>query len=291
MIINHKHLIKIQNLILLIYNFLNFLFDFKKNKIRVLVYHHIEKDNHNLFLRQLYYLKKQWKFITPKQFEEHISGKINLLGKNILLTFDDGFDSNLIIAKKILKKFNIKSIFFIPSDFVNIKSIKESRLFIKKNILDQDLPSDFNTVKNMSIHNLKTLMQDGHIIGAHTKTHANLGIIRDKKKLNDEMINSVKGLEKKLNTTIKHFAFTYGNYESMSEQSLKIAFQQYNYVYSGLRGNNYKNIKNQIIKRDAVYLKNGNELLSIFINGIIDMKYFFQILKLNKLIKSIKKKK
>ena len=139
----------------------------------------------------------------------------------------------------------------------------------------------------MTIKNLKELIKNGHLIGAHSKTHANLGLINNNKKLKNEIINSAQYLEKILKIKIKHFAFTYGNYSSISKKSLKFALSQYNFIYSSLRGNNYNNFKNQIIKRDAIYLEKGNKLLSIFLTGIVDLKYFLQILKINKLIKKI----
>ena len=44
-------------------------------------------------------------------------------------------------------------------------------------------------------------------------------------------------------------------------------------------------IKNEIIKRDAIYIKKGNNLVSIFLSGMTDFKYIFQILRLNKIIR------
>ncbi|WP_415323603.1 polysaccharide deacetylase family protein [Candidatus Pelagibacter sp. Uisw_127] len=216
-----------------------------------------------------------------------MNGKQKLKGKNILLTFDDGFNSNFLIAEKILKKLKIKAIFFVPSDFIKINSSSKARIFIKKNILDQILPSDFNFVKNINTTNLKKLIKNGHLIGAHTKTHANLALISDNRKLKNEIINSAHNLEKLLKIKIKHFAFTYGNYESISKKSLKLALAQYQFIYSSLRGNNFKNFKNDIIKRDAIYLEKGNKLLSIFLSGILDMRYFFQISNINKFIKKM----
>ena len=66
----------------------------------------------------------------------------------------------------------------------------------KKNILDKDIPSDFKYLRNMQYKDLRYLIKKGHTIGAHSKTHANLNKIREKKKLNDEIINSAKILEK-----------------------------------------------------------------------------------------------
>jgi len=283
--INHKHLIWVESLILLIFNSLNFLLNIRQNELRVLIYHHIDKNKFSHFNKQLIFIKKNWNFITPKQFENHINGKIKLTGKNVLLTFDDGFNSNFIIANTILKRLKIKCIFFVPSEFIKLKSIKNSKLFIKNNILDQQISNHFDEIKNISINNLKILIRNGHTIGAHTKTHANLGTIKNNNMLKDEMINSCKDLERILKTKIKHFAYTYGNYKSMSEKSINIAVKQYEYVHSSLRGSNYNNKKGEIIKRDAVYLELGNKLLTIFMNGIIDIKYFFQVSNINKLIK------
>ena len=183
MLINHKKLIKYSSLVLIfsrLYNFLNF---FKNSQIRILIYHHIEKRHYNKFKKQLVSLKKNWNFITPKQFEDHLSGVKKLRGKNILFTFDDGFKSNLTVEKKILKKFGIKAIFFVPSDFIRIGSSIKAKKFIKKNILDKDIPSDFKYLRNMQFKDLRYLIKSGHTIGAHSKTHVNLNKIRKKKKI------------------------------------------------------------------------------------------------------------
>ena len=124
-----------------------------------------------------------------------MSGVKKLKGKNILFTFDDGFKSNLMV-EKILNKFEIKAIFFVPSDFISIGSPVEAKKFIKNNILDNDIPSDFKYLRNMQYKDLRYLIKRGHTIGAHSKTHANLNKIKEPKKLNDEIINSAKILEK-----------------------------------------------------------------------------------------------
>ncbi len=285
MSLNHNLLIKFNYITLILSKFYNFLNPFSSNELRILIYHHIEKGQFDLFKNQINYIKKQWKFITPKEFENHILGKKKLKGKNVLLTFDDGLNSNLLIAEKVLQKLKIKAIFFVPSDFIKIKSATKARLFMKKNILDQELPKDFKKIRNMRFKDLKKLIDNDHLIGAHSKTHANLGLISSNKTLKNEILQSTKFLEKKLKTKINHFAFTYGNFQSMSQKSLKVAQSKFKFIYSSLRGNNFRNYKNEIIKRDAIYIKKGNNLVSIFLSGMIDFKYIFQILRLNKIIR------
>ena len=46
----------------------------------------------------------------------------------------------------------------------------------------------------MSVHDLKTLIRKGHEIGSHTKTHANLGLVKNVARLKKEIIESSKTL-------------------------------------------------------------------------------------------------
>ena len=277
--LNHKSIKLFEKIFLFLSNFFQFLI--VKNSLRILVYHHVEKKDFRKLYNQLKILRKNWKFITPTQFENHIKRKDILKGRNLLVTFDDGFKSNFFVEKKILNKLKIKAIFFVPSDFIKFNSHQKSQRFINKNILDHTKPKDFKRLRNMSVKELKVLIKKGHTIGCHTKTHANLGLIKSTLGLKKEIIESSNNLKKLLKIDLKHFAFSYGNYKSMNEKSLKIAFKNYDYVYSCLRGNNFYNHKNKLIKRDTVYLDSSNDLLKIFLSGFIDLKYLHQLKKIN----------
>ena len=221
---------------------------FTNNIIRILVYHDIKKKDFKLLYKNLKDLKKNWKFISPKQLENHLNKKNILKGKNLLVTFDDGFKSNLDVEKKILSKLGIKAIFFIPSDFIRLKSKKKIEEFSKK-ILNTKKIDETDSISNLSISDTKKLIKCGHTIGCHTKTHLNLGSIKNDKILNNEIFESAKSLENDLKIKINHFAFTYGNFESMSEKSLKLASSRYNFIYSCLRGNNFNNKKKKSYKK------------------------------------------
>ncbi len=284
MTFNHKSIRIFEKIILVFLNIFNLFRN--KNIIRILVYHHVEKKDFKKLSKQLKNLKKNWNFISPKQFENHLNKKDILKGRNLLVTFDDGFKSNFFVEKQVLDRLKIKAIFFVPSDFIKFNSIKKSQKFLNNNILDHIKPKDFKKLRNMTINDLRTLLKKGHEIGCHTKTHANLGQINDISKLKKEIIKSSKFLKNVLKKNIKHFAFSYGNYKSMNYKSLKIAFQNYEYIYSCLRGNNFYNYNKNLIKRDTVYLDSSNDLLKIFLSGFVDLKYFFQLKKLNnKIIK------
>ena len=80
---------------------------------------------------------------------EHLRKKIR--GKNVILTFDDGFYSNYLIAKKILKKHNIKAIFFIPYNFMMMKN-KNCLYFIKNRLKIKNYKLDQLKKINMNLH-------------------------------------------------------------------------------------------------------------------------------------------
>lgn len=275
-IFNHQLISKFEKIFLLLSKVYEYLFS--KNSLRVIVYHNIEKKNFNILSNQLSRLKEKYNFITPKEFEEHILKKKKLLGKNLLLTFDDGFESNYYVEKKILKRLNIKAVFFIPSDFIKLKLKEKSILFIKNNILNLKNFQSIQNFNNVSIQNLKYLIKNGHEIGCHTKTHANLGSIKNKKILNSEIRGSKIELQKILNFKIKHFAYTYGNFKSINNESLQLSYSNYQFVYSCLRGNNFRNKKNSLIKRDPIYLNQNFNLIKIFLSGLIDLRYFIFII-------------
>ena len=96
------------------------------------MYHHIPINKIKNFERQIIFLLDDgWKFIKPQDL---LSGGYKILNKKILLTFDDGFYSNKIIADKILKKYNIKAIFFVPSKFVEMTRVEMCNQYIKKKL-------------------------------------------------------------------------------------------------------------------------------------------------------------
>ena len=67
--------------------------------------------------------KKGFKTIFLKELYEHVSGEKILKGKNIVLTFDDGFLDNWVYAFPILKKFGFKATIFISPEFVDTRQI------------------------------------------------------------------------------------------------------------------------------------------------------------------------
>ena len=243
-------------------------------RLRVLLYHDIAPEEHEDFERQLGWLSHRWTFISPEQFASFIKGEATIQNDSLLLTFDDGFASNLIVTEKILNPMGIKALFFVVSDFVAIEDSEEARQFIVRHILPgtsmDKLP---NHMCNMRWADLEVLLEQGHMIGAHTRSHVRLSEIRSLDGLADEIVSSADRLENRLGVRLENFAYTFGDLDSFSYQALQVAQQRFRYVYSGLRGNNVIGTSSFAIRRDALTPTNPHALVGAFLEGGADFIY------------------
>ena len=98
------------------------------SRLRVLVLHDIPPNQELVLKKQLQELQKKWNIVSPEKFEKMISGIEPIQDNNLLITFDDGLISNRIVAEKVLNPLGIKAIFFVVTDFVDIKNVDDSSL-------------------------------------------------------------------------------------------------------------------------------------------------------------------
>ena len=102
-------------------------------------------------------------------------------------------------------------------------------------------------------------------------------------KIKEEIINSSIEIEKKLNIKVKHFAYSYGDINSFNQKSFNIAKSKFEYIFSGVRGNN-SNLRfdKNIIRRDSIEPSFTINLINFFLEGFIDFKYNMENQKLDK---------
>ncbi len=184
----------------------------KSFKAPILVYHYVEyvqdeKDTirkslnivPSVFTAQVETLKNAgYTFITPKEIAEILDGRKKLPQKPIVLSFDDGYRDFYTDVFPILKKYNIKSIIYVVSGFLD----KPNYLLIEQ---------------------LKEIAESGLVeIGAHTVNHAVLkGIPLEMAKY--EIEESKKQLENLLNISVVSFAYPHGQFDNQVINLIKDA--------------------------------------------------------------------
>lgn len=241
-------------------------------RLRIVNYHNIAPEDQEKFAAQLRWLSRSWNFVSPQQFAAMMTGSEPIKGANLLLTFDDGFSSNRKVAEDILNPMGIHALFFVVPDFVNITDESESRNFIANNIWRSGTPEMYNW-GNMKWSDLEWLLEKGHTIGAHTKTHARLSDLKTTGELQTEIIDCADMLKSRLGVEIEHFAYPFGNLVSISPSALVVALQRFKFIYTGLRGDNAVGIPTWAVRRDAIEPSNSLGLIGALLEGGADISY------------------
>ena len=245
----------------------------QNQRLRLMLFHDISPGNLSKFSNQITHLIRSWEFITTEQFVRILSGSEEIKKKSILLTFDDGFYSNRIVVEKILNPLGIKALFFIVSEFAALSPQDNWRGFVSKNIwpglTESEVPDHWN---NMSWRDLEFLLDSGHTIGAHTAHHARLSKVSGLE-LEGEIVESADLIENKLGISVEHFAYTFGDLASFSPKALALARQRFQFIYTGLRGNNSLRVPPWAIRRDAINPTDSHALVGAYLEGGADFLY------------------
>jgi peptidoglycan/xylan/chitin deacetylase (PgdA/CDA1 family) len=227
-----------------------------KTLLKILIYHDVPAADRDAFRAHVQYIRTHYGFITLDDLKSVIAGKAEYTGTKVLLTFDDGFHSNAVVAKQILDPLGIKALFFIPPRFIETKNRAEQRTFMAANIflgglVVEQIP---DAMKPMTWEDLKELLDHGHAIGAHTINHRRLTEIGSERELRREIVESGDILHRRLGTAVEHFAYPFGGIDSIDPRAKAIIKERYAYCYSGIRGVNVGGTDPHALLRDPVSL-------------------------------------
>lgn len=127
----------------------------KKPLVRVWCLHEVADNQVWYFLEKLSWLKKNYHVITPEQFKNR---QFSVAKVNVLLTFDDGYESWFRNVLPVLNEEQVKAIFFINNEFLPQAS---------------------------------KLVEAGHTLGGHSISHSRLTALSSEQ-LTQEVGQSIK---------------------------------------------------------------------------------------------------
>jgi len=185
--------------------------------IMVIIFHRIADDWANdwtthtkVFVKQIRWLQKNFELVSLEEAQRRIRAKSNDR-PCVSITFDDGYASNCRTALPLLIKERIPFTYFVTSDGV-----------LKGKPFEHDLLMG-NHFEPNSVEQLKELIRAGVEIGAHTRTHADLGRVCDSDVLRDELVTAGEELQSALGAHIRYFAFPYGQHANLSDEAFHLA--------------------------------------------------------------------
>jgi len=185
--------------------------------IYVLFYHRVADTSPNdwtiptqTFLTQMEWLSRRFEMISLAEVQTRIRRGFNDRPA-VAITFDDGYAENCDVALPCLIERKIPCTYFVATDFV-----LEQQPFPHDVAAGQPLPT--NTPQQ-----IQELAAAGIEIGAHTRTHADLGKVTDVDEICREIIGSQEDLERLTDRKVRYFAFPYGQQANLSQAAFQVA--------------------------------------------------------------------
>lgn len=144
----------------------------------------------------------------------------------VAITFDDGYADNSLTAIPYLINHQIPATYFVSTDFV-----RTGRPF------PHDVQAGIHSSPN-GIESLKLMHRSGIEIGAHSRSHRDMGKMTDPDVIFDELVVARDELEDLIGCRIRYFAFPYGQRENLNDEVFRLArmygFQGVCSAYGGL---------------------------------------------------------
>ncbi len=185
--------------------------------IMVLFYHRVADTHPNdwtisceLFARQIEWLRARVELISLRKAHQRLAH-----GENprlaACITFDDGYAENCEFALPFLRESQVPCCYFVATQHI---------------LQGQPFPHDLEAGHPLPPNTPAQIQQmaaAGVEIGAHTRTHADLGRLQEPDELVDEIVGSRDDLAKLIGRPIDFFAFPYGQTSQLTPLAAQVA--------------------------------------------------------------------
>lgn len=255
-----------------------------RNNVRIAYTHHIFAEDVENFEGLIKYAASKRKVISPKDFFDSYEKKL-FRGDFLLFTFDDGLLSSYRAAKKILSKYGIKAVFFVPTAILDFKTedqMKEfavSKVYFGRRKADSFRREEYVT---MSREQLIDLYNEGHMVFPHTHSHCRLTEIKDETGIQEEIVRPKELLEDLLGCRINSFAFPVGTERVVSPYAYSKIKELYQFCFTGLGGVNSAGTDRHFLHRDCLHAHFTFKHARNVFDGVYDGYYLYKMSLLKK---------
>jgi peptidoglycan/xylan/chitin deacetylase (PgdA/CDA1 family) len=210
--------------------------------LRIVHYHHVFDDERPGFARQLDLFQSE---LEPVSLGEalHRLQQRSLNGRELVVTFDDGFRNQLTNAATMLAEREMSACFFLISDLVGAPADRVEAVCRERLHLDRP-------VQPMDWDDARRLVELGHEVGSHTRSHPDLTSVSPAE-LAEELESSREAIDRGLGQRVGHFSAPYGDRARFTE-AISTAARSAGYAtcLSALRGVNGPDADPYALRRD-----------------------------------------
>jgi len=185
--------------------FLFFFVYYRSSRIPIMMYHRIcdsPCDPYSIapqdFAKQLEFLKNHgYHTISLRMLYQHLQSGMSLPKKPVVLTFDDGYEDNLIHALPLLNQYEMTATVFIIAGWVGRNN-------------DWDSNSDQQSHRHMTWEQIREWHDNGMEIGSHTYNHCALNQLGSEQEIRSEVCRSKLIIEEKIGSPVEFLCYPYG---------------------------------------------------------------------------------
>lgn len=127
----------------------------------------------------------------------------------LAITFDDGYRDNCEVAARVLERLSLPATFFVVTQWIGTDVVPW---------WDQERGAHYPW---MTWDDVQTLHGKGFEIGAHTRTHADLGCVSGAD-ARQEILGARRELEARLGAPVESFAYPYGKPHHLTETNREL---------------------------------------------------------------------
>lgn len=201
--------------------------------VPILLFHHLDADAYNSMVVTPDYFDtvltavKQagYSTVTVKELIDFVDMGAALPEKPVLITFDDGYLSNLELAAPILKRHDMTGVVFVIGVSVGKETYKDTGVAITPHFswADAGAAADVFEIQSHTydMHNTAELDTENFREGVLPRTDESAAAY--KKAFRKDFKRSKKELESGMGTKVTAFAYPYGLHNETTEQILKDA--------------------------------------------------------------------
>lgn len=185
-----------------------------KRQVPIIVYHSVDESgscisiSQSRFKRHMEMIKESgYRTITVRELVDLLLKGVEIPDNTVVLTFDDGFESNYNTAFPLLKELGLTATIFLTTDFISKKCTWDK---------EDDIPE----LPLLSWEMIEEMSKAGIDFLPHTATHPHLPLISDDQK-RDEFRRSRKIIEDKLNIRCDILCYPYAEFDNNVIRILK----------------------------------------------------------------------
>jgi hypothetical protein len=189
-----------------------------RSGLRILTFHETLGDDLKRFQRTVEWCRSRFVMATPEDADEIAAGRWPHDTDRILVTFDDGWESNFEAARW-LAGIGVSAIFFVVPSLIGRDGDEYFR-FHAQNRVSPNLPQGSPGARGLSLAQLREMRAMGHRIGAHNFGHRDLMSLHALPDIRYEVDNALEAVTEILGAPCNDFAIAYGMPHNVSDEAI-----------------------------------------------------------------------